>query len=427
MPKIRYCEVVFCFPLGWFLPLSLSLLAAGDSMLISSAVHGAEHVIHISVDGLNAKTLESVIDSGDAPTFKRLRDEGATTFNARTDFTHTVTLPNHTSMITGRPVFPPAGMGPQVGHHWIENDVPQRDTTLHKNHPAAEYVASTFDVAHDAGLATAMYASKDKFVIYDQSYNETAGREHVNGRDKIDVYYFQDDGEPQYSASLNARLLADMAARHFNYVFVHYRDTDSVGHSLGWGSKAYRQTIKTVDGYLAELLQLIDADPALAGKTAIVLTTDHGGLWYDHSAETLPPNYTIPLMVWGAGVGRGDLYKMNAESRADPGDSRPDYNASGQPIRNGDTGNLAIALLGLPPIPGSLINAKQDLRIAMAGDYNLDGTVGAADFVIWKKTEGSTHDFRADGNGDGRVDQADHDVWKAHFGESAILASGSGS
>jgi hypothetical protein len=403
------------------------VLTTDDGIIVSRASHGAEHVIQISVDGLNAETLRSVIDSGEAPAFQRIRDEGATTFNARTDFTHTNTLPNHTSMITGRPVFPPAGMGPQVGHHWIENDVPQRDTTLHNNHPAAEYVASTFDVAHDAGLATGMYVTKDKFVIYDQSYSETAGHEHEHGRDKIDVYYFQDDGEPRYSASLNARLLGDMAARHFGYVFVHYRDTDSIGHSLGWGSRAYRQAIKTVDGYLAELLRLVDTDPVLAGKTAIVITTDHGGLWYDHGAETLPPNYTIPVMAWGAGVGRGDLYKMNHQSRADPGDSRPDYNASGQPIRNGDTGNVALALLGLPPISGSLINGKQDLRVALTGDYNFDGTVDAADSIVWKETEGSTEDLRADGNGDGRVDKADHDLWKANFGETAIVAPASGS
>ncbi|MEX0977622.1 MAG: ATP-binding cassette domain-containing protein, partial [Pirellulales bacterium] len=37
------------------------------------------------------------------------------------------------------------------------------------------------------------------------------------------------------------RFLADMAAHHFQYAFVHYRDTDSAGHAFGWGGSAYRQ------------------------------------------------------------------------------------------------------------------------------------------------------------------------------------------
>ena len=37
-----------------------------------------------------------------APTFHRLLDEGAGTLNARTEYEQTVTLPNHTGMMTGR-------------------------------------------------------------------------------------------------------------------------------------------------------------------------------------------------------------------------------------------------------------------------------------------------------------------------------------
>jgi len=70
------------------------------------------------------------------------------------------------------------------------------------------------------------------------------------------------------------------------------------------------------------------------------------------------------IMIWGPGVGKGiDLYDINQSTRKDPGDGRPKYARSNQPIRNGDLGNLALKMLGLPHIPGSFMNNKQDLQV----------------------------------------------------------------
>jgi hypothetical protein len=61
------------------------------------------------------------------------------------------------------------------------------------------------------------------------------------------------------------------------------------------------------------------------------------------------------------------------------------------------------------------------------GDYNASGVVDAADYVLWRKTAGSTSDLRADGSGpssvpDGVVNQLDYNFWKQHFGSG--LGSG---
>lgn len=55
---------------------------------------------------------------------------------------------------------------------------------------------------------------------------------------------------------------------------------------------------------------------------------------------------------------------------------------------------------------------------ALAGDYNQDGTVDAADYTIWRKAFGADDvDLTADGNGDGQITEADFLVWRSNFGQ----------
>jgi hypothetical protein len=57
----------------------------------------------------------------------------------------------------------------------------------------------------------------------------------------------------------------------------------------------------------------------------------------------------------------------------------------------------------------------------LLGDFNHDGTVGAADYTLWRNSLGQTglaSFTAADANGDGRVTAADYNIWKSHFGES---------
>jgi hypothetical protein len=67
----------------------------------------------------------------------------------------------------------------------------------------------------------------------------------------------------------------------------------------------------------------------------------------------------------------------------------------------------------------------------VAGDFNLDGSVNAADYVVWRKSGAIGADARfhqGDGDFDGDVDSADLALWKASFGfVRQPLAPGSGS
>jgi hypothetical protein len=57
-------------------------------------------------------------------------------------------------------------------------------------------------------------------------------------------------------------------------------------------------------------------------------------------------------------------------------------------------------------------------RPDVTGDYNGNDTVDAADYVLWRKTVGSTTNLSADGNGNRVIDGRDYAVWQKNFGES---------
>jgi hypothetical protein len=65
----------------------------------------------------------------------------------------------------------------------------------------------------------------------------------------------------------------------------------------------------------------------------------------------------------------------------------------------------------LGPIPGSLINAAQNLRVTAPGDFNADGAVDSADYAVWRKGLGTIYA------------PADYDTWTANFG---LAAAGEG-
>jgi len=348
--------------------LVFKVVALQFFVFISTAIaRPVTHVIHISVDGLRPDAIPALGPSN-LPNFYRLRTEGAFTDNARSDYDYTVTLPNHTTQLTGRGV-----LGP-TGHNWTGNSDPEPGQTLASNN--GSYIAGVFDVAHDNGLTTGEYASKSKFSLFATSWDAINGAPDIigpdNGRNKIDVYVNDSD-----TAELVNTLVTDMSNQPLNYAFLHLADPDAVGHSYGWditpGSK-YSDAIKTIDDRLGEIFALIDGQPQLAGRTAIILTADHGGSGTDHFNPTLPEDYTVPFYVWGPGVMSGaDLYALNPDSRLNPGTARPDYSAPVQPIRNGEAANVALKLLGLEPVPGSTINHAQDLAMTIPppGDFRV--------------------------------------------------------
>ena len=79
--------------------------------------------------------------------------------------------------------------------------------------------------------------------------------------------------------------------------------------------------------------------------------------------------------------------------------------------------------------PGSSVSAEDDAalpwveqQLNLPGDFNQDGVVDAADYVLWRNTKGQTGTgLAADGDDDQTVDQADYNLWRANFGRTSQL------
>ncbi len=299
----------------------------------------ARHVVAISVDGLNPHAIRELGRSR-APVLHRLRSRGAGTLNARTEREMTVTLPNHTGMVTGRRVD-----ADHRGHGVTWNDDRLRPRTVED--AAGHPVRSVFGVVHAAGRRSAVFASKQKFTLFERSWPRAVNRSVIR----------------QDNARLVRLARRDLAREGRAFTFVHLSLPDIVGHESGFMSANYLDAVARVDRLVGRLVATVRDDRQLRGATTVLLTADHGGLGDGHSDPTRASSYRVPFLAWGAGVARGTgLYRINPD-HADPGRRRTRYRSDRQPVRNGDVANLATDLLGLPAVRGSEHDSAQDLDV----------------------------------------------------------------
>ncbi|MCX6924991.1 MAG: Ig-like domain-containing protein [Verrucomicrobia bacterium] len=208
---------------------NMGLSSTSTVVNITVGSEPVQYVIVISVDGLGGTYLNKIFNgtaTGGPYTltnFNRLRNEGASTLAAHCDNNNWETLPNHTSIVTARPQL----LGTN-GHNWTLNSDPAVGQTIHS--VRGFYVFSVFDVAHDNGLRTGMYANKSKFSLFDTtaaytgggSYNATYGAPDLigvdNGRDKVDNTYIN---TTLGGIIVNTFIAQQKTASSNQYAFIH--------------------------------------------------------------------------------------------------------------------------------------------------------------------------------------------------------------
>lgn len=126
---------------------------------------------------------------------------------------------------------------------------------------------------------------------------------------------------------------------------------------------------------------------------------------------------------WGVSDALGDPAWASA-ARLATGAFAP---ATTPAFAGGSSGNV-FSTLGTSVSLGAVVSASVSTVVRTnfitLPDYNDNGTVDAADYVLWRRTLGQlvTAGTGADGSNNGIIDQADYNLWRANFG----LMPGSG-
>jgi predicted AlkP superfamily pyrophosphatase or phosphodiesterase len=253
------------------------------------------HLVLIIVDGLRP----DAIAAAGARNIQGLLKESAHTLKART-VDPPETLPSHVSMATG--LLPDA--------HGVHHNTDQGGTLS---------APTVFTGVRAAGGRSALYFGKSKLAL-------------LSGPGNADLLWGPRprgvELERGAVALVAARFAADFPRERFNFSFVHLREPDGAGHRHGWMSQPYFEALREADAAVGVILQAIAASD-IAGRTAVILTTDHGGENKTHQSGS-EASMLIPWMCRAPGIRAG---------------------AIGEPVRNVDTAPTVLALLGLPALP----------------------------------------------------------------------------
>ena len=262
----------------------------------------------------------------------------------------TVTLPNHTGMVTGRRIEAATG-----GHGVTWND--DRLTPAPCRSAAGHDVASVFTAVDDAGGSTALFAAKTKFRLWTAV---VARRDRPRRRSRVQ------------RARWSTQAIADIADRPRDFRFLHLSSPDVAGHAHGWMSRPYLDAVRQVDELVGQVRRQRHRRPGAAAGTTILLTSDHGGHGAGHDER--PAWSTTTAWLHGAGRRgrRGGRPLRDQRGLPRPGRPAHDLRHARPPVRNGMVANLALDLLGLPPVAGSEFDVTQDLD-ARAADSHASG------------------------------------------------------
>ena len=107
------------------------------------------------------------------------------------------------------------------------------------------------------------------------------------------------------AAQTTAAAVAYWTANRPALLFIHLDNVDHAGHAHGWYSKEYYRAVGDADGYVGQVLDMVDA-LAARESTFILVTSDHGGTNHGHGKNSLA-EIQIPWILSGPGIQPGRI------------------------------------------------------------------------------------------------------------------------
>lgn len=238
----------------------------------------------IALDGVRADALEIA----GTPNLQRLVAgtwqpgyQGAYAYQAQTiKDADTMSGPNHTSIYTGVTA---------VKHGVTANDVTQMSTVNELDYLSALEL-------NNAALNTVKLA--------------TWGADGVVPT-AVDYLKIESDAASTVRAEkMLAGTYSDTGwalGRDVDALFVFFDDPDHSGHSYGWLSANYYNSLRVADAYIGRILDAVRARPNFANEDwQIIVTSDHGGYGSSHGARQAMC-FTIPFLVASQVANQGVL------------------------------------------------------------------------------------------------------------------------
>jgi VCBS repeat-containing protein len=191
------------------------------------------------------------------------------------------------------------------------------------------------------------------------------------------------------------------------------------------GNNVYEVTVQASDGAGGTATQTLsvtvtpvnDNRPVITSPDAVSVVENSTAVLTVTATDTdLPPQALAFSIIGGVDQARFNITLGGALSFNTP----PDFEAPAD--ANGD--NVYVVIVeatdgSLPTVQAHLVSVTNIVSEPLTGDYNNNGTVDAADYVLWRNGGPLQNESATPGT----VTAEDYGIWRANFGRAALATS----